>query len=149
MQRKKAGWFHAFLKLPVKSALYGSLKCSGLADSVTVADAGLNTGTVIIRNSDWSRMLVEDMATYGKYPVDWSKEATLRAGRAHLRHGHVRAERPHLPHHLRPPHAGKGERLPVTPCCYVLSSADGLALCASAVPDCCTSLHGYTFLSVL
>ena len=24
-------------------------------------------------------MLVEDMATYGKYPVDWSKEATLRA----------------------------------------------------------------------
>ncbi len=41
--------------------------------------AGLNTGTVIIRNSDWSRMLVEDMATYGKYPVDWSKEATLRA----------------------------------------------------------------------
>ena len=41
--------------------------------------AGLNTGSVIIRNSDWSRMLVEDMATYGKYPVDWSKEATLRA----------------------------------------------------------------------
>ena len=79
MQRKKAGWFHAFLKLPVKSALYGYLKCSGLADSVTFADAGLNTGTVIIRNSDWSRMLVEDMATYGKYPVDWSKEATLRA----------------------------------------------------------------------
>ena len=24
-------------------------------------------------------MLVEDMATYGKYPVDWAKEATLRA----------------------------------------------------------------------
>ena len=24
-------------------------------------------------------MLVEDMASYGKYPVDWSKEATLRA----------------------------------------------------------------------
>ena len=24
-------------------------------------------------------MLVEDMATYGKYPVDWSKEAVLRA----------------------------------------------------------------------
>lgn len=46
---------------------------------LTFHDAGLNTGTVIIRNSDWSRMLVEDMATYGKYPVDWSKEATLRA----------------------------------------------------------------------
>ena len=46
---------------------------------LSVHNAGLNTGTVIIRNSDWSRMLVEDMATYGKYPVDWSKEATLRA----------------------------------------------------------------------
>ena len=44
-----------------------------------ILPAGLNTGTVIIRNSDWSRKLVEDMATYGKYPVDWSKEATLRA----------------------------------------------------------------------
>ena len=44
-----------------------------------VSHAGLNTGSVIIRNSDWSRMLVEDMATYGKYPVDWAKEATLRA----------------------------------------------------------------------
>lgn len=42
-------------------------------------NAGLNTGSVIIRNSEWSRMLVEDMATYGKYPVDWGKEAVLRA----------------------------------------------------------------------
>ena len=55
-----------------------------VADSGALHDrghlhAGLNTGSVIIRNSDWSRMLVEDMATYGKYPVDWAKEAVLRA----------------------------------------------------------------------
>lgn len=49
------------------------------AHHLQILPAGLNTGTVIIRNSDWSRKLVEDMATYGKYPVDWSKEATLRA----------------------------------------------------------------------
>ena len=46
---------------------------------LSLSHAGLNTGSVIIRNSDWSRMLVEDMATYGKYPVDWAKEAILRA----------------------------------------------------------------------
>ena len=52
---------------------------SGAARERSLLHAGLNTGSVIIRNSDWSRMLVEDMATYGKYPVDWAKEATLRA----------------------------------------------------------------------
>lgn len=41
--------------------------------------AGLNTGSVLIRNTEWSRTLIADMATYGKYPVDWSKEEMLRA----------------------------------------------------------------------
>ncbi|BDA50038.1 probable glycosyltransferase 3 [Coccomyxa sp. Obi] len=40
---------------------------------------GLNTGSVLIRNTEWSRTLIADMATYGKYPVDWSKEEMLRA----------------------------------------------------------------------
>jgi hypothetical protein len=34
---------------------------------------------VLIRNTEWSRTLIADMATYGKYPVDWSKEEMLRA----------------------------------------------------------------------
>ena len=41
--------------------------------------AGLNTGSVLIRNTDWSRALAEEMASYGKYPIDWGKEEAMRA----------------------------------------------------------------------
>ena len=68
-----------FYVCPFRSAQRSDGNALNAHGESRVSNAGLNTGTVIIRNSDWSRMLVEDMATYGKYPVDWSKEATLRA----------------------------------------------------------------------
>ena len=45
----------------------------------TLCCAGLNTGSVLIRNTDWARALAEEMASYGKYPIDWGKEDLMRA----------------------------------------------------------------------
>ena len=34
---------------------------------------------MLIRNTDWARSLLADMAAYGQYPIDWDKEETMRA----------------------------------------------------------------------
>lgn len=34
---------------------------------------------MLIRNTDWARALLGEMAAYGKYPIDWGKEETMRA----------------------------------------------------------------------
>ena len=49
------------------------------ADSRVFHFAGLNTGSVLIRNTDWARALLDDMAAYGQYPTDWGREAAMRA----------------------------------------------------------------------
>lgn len=39
-------------------------------DKILRIAAGLNTGSVLIRNTEWSRRLIADMATYGKVTLD-------------------------------------------------------------------------------
>ena len=34
---------------------------------------------MLIRNTDWARALLADMAAYGRYPTDWGREAAMRA----------------------------------------------------------------------
>lgn len=52
----------------------------GFADKIAAGDVhGMNSGVLLLRNSDWTRALVDAVAEYGRYPVDLKVEEKLAA----------------------------------------------------------------------
>ena len=50
----------------------------GMPDKIATGDvAGMNSGVFLLRNSDWSRALMDRVAAYGAYPADVALEKTL------------------------------------------------------------------------
>jgi hypothetical protein len=50
----------------------------GMPDKIAAGDvAGMNSGVFLLRNSDWSRALMDRVAAYGAYPADVALEKTL------------------------------------------------------------------------
>ena len=50
----------------------------GVPDKIAGGDvAGMNSGVLLLRNSDWSRALMDRVAAYGAYPADVALEKSL------------------------------------------------------------------------
>jgi hypothetical protein len=40
-----------------------------------MACTGINSGILLLRNSKWTRKLLEDMSYFGVYPTNYTREA--------------------------------------------------------------------------
>ena len=52
-----------------------SSKCTKLQDERFRLRAGMNSGVLLLRNTDWNRDLFAQMAAYGTTPMNVTKEA--------------------------------------------------------------------------